>query len=244
MRYVARQDNPVTASQIAEQLKLPRASVYRLITTLEDENVLQRARDRGSVELSDVFLRLMIAGASNEQIIAGFEEALVSTAQAWSTTAFLARLNGAVVEIVHAVTPKNLTGGYVHPGTNIRPAHACSAARAIVAFLPEKQSERIIGRNFSAYTDKTITEKEALATELELTKQRGYAVCDEEIDIGITSVAAPISIGRAGVVCSLGIVSFTKQMSEHGLSTVGEYLRSMANGSAVDFNHDIYKISA
>ncbi len=211
IRIVARAETPVTATEIAIEMGVPRATVYRLIKTLEKEDVLERSTDRSSVGLSSAFLRSMIVGASDDQIIAGFEEALACTANTWGATAFLGRLNGSSVEVVHAVAPRNIKEGYVHPGNNVRPAHACSASRAILAFLSKEKIDRILADDLTAFTDRTITERDALEYELAMTKNRGYAICDEEIDIGISSVAAPVIVGRAGVVCSMGIVSLFQE---------------------------------
>ena len=94
IRAVANSIGPVSPTDIAERTGVPRASVYRLIKTLEDEKVLRRSNDQSRVELTAGFLRSMIAGASVDQIIAGFEETLSCTANNWGTTAFLGRLNG------------------------------------------------------------------------------------------------------------------------------------------------------
>lgn len=241
IRFVSHQDRPISAKEIGEQLGMPRPSVYRLITSLEEEDVVQRSADNSGYELTSNFLRTMITGASKEQIIAGFEEALICTANTWGTAAFLGRLEGPQVEIVHVVTPMNAKNGYIHPGMNTRPAHACSAARAILASLSAKQIDEILNDDFTAFTDKTIVEEDLLRRELALTKERGYAVCDEEINIGITSIAAPIIVGRAGVVCSLGIVSLTQHMHDLGLEEVGTYLHAKAKGAIVSLNQNLFE---
>ncbi|MCP5075334.1 MAG: IclR family transcriptional regulator [Rhodobacteraceae bacterium] len=244
IRTVAKAGGPVTPTEIAEQIGVPRVSVYRLITTLESENVLQRSQDKTYVELSAGFLRSMIVGASTGQVIAGFKEAMTCTANNWGATAFLGQLNGASVEVVHAVTPCNTKNGFVHPGNNVRPAHACSASRAILAFLPKEKAAAIIGSDNEAFTQKTIVDKSALEYELALTRKRGYAICDEEIDPGIVSVAAPIIVGTAGVVYSLGIVSFASCIREHGIEQIGKYLHAKAKGAILNASQNLFEFSA
>ncbi|MCP5087798.1 MAG: IclR family transcriptional regulator [Rhodobacteraceae bacterium] len=241
---VAKAGGPVTPTEIAEQIGVPRVSVYRLITTLENENVLQRSQDKTFVELSPAFLRSMIIGASTGQVIAGFKESMTCAANNWSATAFLGQLDGASVRVVHAVTPCDTKMGYVHPGNNVRPAHACSASRAILAFLPKDKAEAIIGSDYEAFTDKTIVDKDALDHELALTRKRGYSICDEEIDPGVISVAAPIIVGTAGVVYSLGIVSFATRIREDGIDKIGEYLHAKAKGAILNASQNLFKLSA
>ncbi len=244
IRIVAHAEAQVTATEIAAKIGVPRATVYRLIKTLENEEVLSRSNGGSAVGLSSRFLRTMIAGAGDDQFIAGFEESLACTANTWGTTAFLGRLNGSSVEVVHAVVPYNVKEGYVHPGNNIRPAHACSGSRAILAFLPEDKVNRILSEDLTVFTDRTVTDRSALEYELAMTKSRGYAICDEEIDIGISSVAAPVIVGQAGVVCSLGIVSFSKKIQNFGIANIGEYLRAKAKGAVLNFSQNLYEQNA
>ncbi len=242
LRFVAHHQEPATVKEISEHLQLPRATVYRLIMMLEKEGVLQRTGNNKLIELSSSFLRSMIVGASNEQIVAGFEQTLASAANKWCATAFLGRLHSALVEIVHAVTPPDKTSGYVHPGLSVRPAHACSSARAILAFMPQDEIEGVLGAEFSAFTDQTITDRHAVLEELRLTKERGYAVCDEEVDVGVTSVAVPAIVGRGGVVCSIGIVAASRRMHEFGLSAIGEFLKIDARNAVLDLNQGSYEL--
>lgn len=233
----------MTPTEIAEQIGVPRASVYRLITTLENEEVLCRSADRSNVELTADFLRTMIAGASTDQIVAALEEVMSSMANAWGATSFLGRLNGTSVEVVHAVAPSDSKLGFVHPGNNIRPAHACSASRAILAFLPKEKAAAIMGDDCEAFTDKTISDIEALENELAMTRKRGYAVCDEEIDPGICSVAAPVIVGRAGVIYSLGIVSFAGRIREQGIPVIGEYLHAKAKAAVLNASQTLFEFN-
>ncbi|MCP4071855.1 MAG: helix-turn-helix domain-containing protein [Hyphomicrobiales bacterium] len=176
MKYVASREKAVTVKDIAEHLKIPGASAHRLINALEKEDVLERNTSKGIVKLSNNFLRSMIAGASNEQIVARFKEALVCTVKTWNASAFLGRLNGEDVEIVRTITPPDERTGFIHPGLNTRPIHACSSARGILAFQPEDKIDEVLDRNFQAFADKTITGKSRLREELRLTKERGYAM--------------------------------------------------------------------
>jgi len=244
LRFVAHHQEPASVKEISEHVQLPRATVYRLVMMLEKEAVLQRAGDSKLIELSGSFLRSMIAGASNEQIVAGFEQALISAANKWGATAFLGRLRTGLVEIVHAVTPPDKSSGYVHPGLNVRPAHACSSARAILAFMPQDEIDDVLGEDFTALTDRTITDRAAVLEALRLTKERGYAVCDEEVDVGITSVAVPAIVGRAGVICSIGVVAASRRMHELGLSAIGQFLKTNARNAVLGLNQSLYESRA
>ena len=63
--------------------------------------------------------------------------------------------------------------------------HCTSVGKAILAFLPEERINDIIRRTrFERFTNRTIATAEALRTEIEKTRRRGYAVDDEELEEG------------------------------------------------------------
>ncbi len=236
MQFVANSNGPVTVNDASAFLNVPRATVYRLVTMLEKEDVLQRTPDKKQLEFSGSFLRQMLSGASNDQLVAGFREFLSVTADALGATAFLGRRINSAVELIHAVVPSDRSTPSIYPGLNVRPIHVCSSARAILAFLPEREIDALLGSGLPSYTDKTIVAQDAVREELRLTKARGYAICDEEIDPGVTSVAVPAIVGKAGVLCSVGVVAASKMMHELGLSMVGESLIDRTRAAVTTLN--------
>jgi len=239
IEFVASRNAPIGVSDACEYLNLPRATVYRLFTTLESQGVLQRICNSNKVELADRFLRTIITGAGNDQLVSGFRDHMINIADSARATAFLGRLSGKLVELVHTATPTDRAVAYIHPGLNIRPAHACSASRAILAYLDEDQIEEIVGSNNTAFTDKTLTDKDAVLEELRATRKRGYAVCEGEIDVGVTSIAVPAILGRAGVVCSVGIVAASSHLREMGLPAAAELLKDRVTSAIAGFGNNI-----
>src|SRR5690606_18422404 len=79
------------------------------------------------------------------------------------------------------------------------PAHCTSVGKAILAFQPDEVLQRVIGAGLRRFTETTITEPAALAEELRLTRQRGYAIDNGEHQPGLRCVGAPIH-NQAGAV--------------------------------------------
>jgi DNA-binding IclR family transcriptional regulator len=80
------------------------------------------------------------------------------------------------------------------------PAHATALGKAILAFLPDGEVDRIFDRRgLVACTPNTITEPAALREELRRTRGRGYAVDQEEFIQGIRCVAVPVR-GESGKI--------------------------------------------
>jgi DNA-binding IclR family transcriptional regulator len=73
------------------------------------------------------------------------------------------------------------------------PVHCTSVGKAILAFLPEDRAAEVVRRTrFERFTHRTIANAEALRTEMEKTRRRGYAVDDEEFEEGLRCIAVPL----------------------------------------------------
>ena len=71
--------------------------------------------------------------------------------------------------------------------------HCTGVGKAMLAYLPEEYlAQRIFNRHLQRMTEHTITRKSDLRKELENIRQTGIAVDREEIELGLTCIAAPI----------------------------------------------------
>jgi DNA-binding IclR family transcriptional regulator len=78
------------------------------------------------------------------------------------------------------------------------PLHAGASSKALLASLPPEEIQTFFAtQRLDPVTDRTITDPDALAGELELIRARGYAVSSGERQAGAASVAAPV-LGRGG----------------------------------------------
>jgi DNA-binding IclR family transcriptional regulator len=86
------------------------------------------------------------------------------------------------------------------------PLHCSGVGKAILSFMPEARAWQLLGdRPLSTFTVNTITNTLKLRHELEATRQRGYAVDDEEREEGVRCVAAPIFNANGDVIAAISI---------------------------------------
>lgn len=87
------------------------------------------------------------------------------------------------------------------------PTYCTGVGKVLLAHLhPERVNEILRKERLTAYTDRTITRREKLARELAGIREKGYAVDNEEHEVGVRCVAAPIR-DRTGTVCAAVSVS-------------------------------------
>lgn len=91
------------------------------------------------------------------------------------------------------------------PGSRL-PAHCTSMGRVLLAALPEEEARRRLGPGpLPARTPLTLTDPEAVMRRLAQVRAEGHALNDQEIEIGLRSIAVPVLSTRGKVVAALNI---------------------------------------
>jgi IclR family transcriptional regulator, KDG regulon repressor len=116
---------------------------------------------------------------------------------------------------------------------NTAPIHCSATGKALAAHLDESHLKKIIysssGENFlQRYTEKTIIGFSELLEELVLTRQRGYAIDNEEYEPGIKCIAAPIFDYTETVVATIGVSSTVSKIEGAKTESLAEKLMAAA----------------
>jgi DNA-binding IclR family transcriptional regulator len=129
------------------------------------------------------------------------------------------------VEQIAQVDSTYLIGGTNWVGLSV-PLHCSALGKVLLAYgaaqLPAGKLER--------RTDKTITTEAALRADLASVRARGYAVTDEELEFGLTTVAAPVHGYDGAVVAALSVSAPTTRMTRDGLMVAAEHCLQQAAG--------------
>lgn len=191
-------------TEIAERLELSPATVHGYLKTLEHNRLL--------VKEGDVYrlgLRFLSVGGyvrSQKPVYDVTKQKLKQLAQDTGERAQLVIEEHGIGIVVdkevgqHAVQVDNRVGKSVY-------LHSTSAGKAILSQFTERQLGEVLDRwGLPAQTSNTITDRDALVEDLELTRERGYAYNNEEHIMGLKSIGVPIS-GPGGTV--IGAVSIS-----------------------------------
>jgi IclR family acetate operon transcriptional repressor len=194
-----------TLSSLASDLEQSPATVYRILVTLEA---------RGLVEF-DVGNQLWFIGARAFVIGARF---LRRTTLAERARPILRRLMEATGETANLGIARNthvLFVGQVETNATIRaffppgtlsPMHASGIGKALLAQMSDDRLSRLFATApLDRFTDKTLIEPATLRADLEATRERGYAVDDEEKNEGMRCIAAPVFDLSGGAVAGLSV---------------------------------------
>jgi DNA-binding IclR family transcriptional regulator len=229
LEIVAVAGRPVSVAEVQKATGLPKPTCYRLIQTLQEQKLLDQPAEDGKFIIGERMIRIALLGKSDVDVRRCAAPLLKSAATTFNETVFLARFRDSKVEIIHVETPDDPARAFIHPGLGERPMHACSCSKAIAAFAEPEFQECILSGSMKQYTEHTKTTKQDLRQEFAQIVQQGFADCDQEIDHGIASVAAPISIGNIGATFSVGAVGPIRRFEKEYRAEIGRKLTQISN---------------
>lgn len=138
---------------------------------------------------------------------------LVQLSQQVGETVSLSVLDGMEIVYIDRVRNQQIVGVVLGMGSRL-PAHCASMGKAMLAHLPPEELRRRLDRaGLKPRTHKSLVDWAALEDELERVRQQGYAINDEELEIGLRAVAAPIWDSSNQVVAAANITGSAAMLS-------------------------------
>lgn len=237
LEAIAGAASPLNVSDLAKLTGLPRATIYRNISALTDCGFVEVTECGNRYVLGMRFVKIALTGKSDTHVINAVSAMMLKLVKDLGETAFLARYRGGRVDLIHIETPSDPAQSYIYPGLGPRPAHACSSAKVIAAFIAPELCEDLIETQPMRFNQNTITDPKLVERELSQVRRYGYAICDGEIDEGVTSVAVPINVERLGAIFSIGVVGPSNRIKPMVQNRILPVLTSEAVRAAAAIQH-------
>lgn len=228
LETVAIAGRPVSASELQRATGLPRPTCYRLLQTLAEHRLLDDPGGNARYLVGDRLIRIALMGKPDVDVRHAAAPTMKEAATQFGESVFLSRFRNNGVEIIHVEIPADPARAHIHPGLGYRPMHACSCSKAIAAFAEEGFCDDILKGPLKPYTEFTKTTPQHLRQEFVDIRQRGYAECVEEIELGVSSVAAPITLGNVGATFSVGATGPVRRFNGTYRAKIGKELMQVA----------------
>jgi DNA-binding IclR family transcriptional regulator len=163
-------------------------------------------------------LRLAGATSARLDVVQEARPLCKQLASATGETVNLATLSGSSALYLDQVAGPSALQPHNWVGQHI-PLHATSNGKVLLSSLtPERLDEVLHG--LPAYTELTITKRSALRGELDVVREQGYAVAVDELEVGLTAVAAPLRNAHSDVIASLSVSGPTFRLGPEKLDRV------------------------
>ena len=214
------QERPrLTISEVAERTGLTRAAARRYLLTLTHLGFVHQ--ERKMFALAPRVLRLAQSYLHSARLPRVVQPALSELANMLKEASAASVLDDADVICIAATSAGRNVSATLQPGIRV-PAYCTANGRVLVAALPPAQAETWLARQtLRALTPHTITRPERLRTELQRTRERGYATVDQEMELGMRTLAVPLTNWRGDTVAAINLTVHASRMSIEDLVARG-----------------------
>ena len=190
LEHLADAGGEMALSELTEVSGLPMPTIYRLMRTLVNHGYARQAPSK-RYALGPRLIRL---GESSSRLLGGWARpVLARLVDEVGETANMALLEGDAVVYVAQVPSRHSMRMFTEVGRRVQ-AHCTGVGKALLAQVSTETARALVSRTgLAAHTPHTITDLGALMRELELTRRRGYALDNEEQELGVRCIAVPLA---------------------------------------------------
>ena len=193
----------MTLSEVAEKTGLARAVVRRFLYTLAELGYV--TTDGKYFRLTAKILDLGFAYLSSFSLPKLAERFLEEVTLETKESSSASVLDGQEIVYVARVQTRRIMSVSLGIGSRL-PAFCTSMGRVLLAHLPAEALQQYLKTvKFDRFTEKTIVEPEALRKELNVVAKQGFALVDQELEIGLRSLAVPVFSGGGRAVAAINI---------------------------------------
>ncbi len=215
-------------TEIARITKLQKATVHRILMTLLENGFVERSPDGERFRLGRRVIELGLGalGRMNlRQIALPYMRQLVEQFRETCDLGLLDRDRVLYIEVIHS--GRSLAIGPV-VGRRL-PLHSTASGKVILAFQSPDVVDRVLQDPLRSYTPRTITSPADLCAELECIRQNGYAVDNEEMEIGFRAVAAPVLAVDGYAEAAIGVVGPASRLTMEVIPEIAGALKEVAH---------------
>ncbi len=205
LSHFTRDTPSLTLTEITNKTGHNKATIFRFVSTLEKAGYLVRDPETKRYRPGIKVLQLGFTAITSLELRQVARPYLEQLSQQVGETVSLSVLDGMEIIYVDRVRNRQIVGVLLGLGSRI-PAHCTSMGKAMLANLePHDLQQRLDDAALKPCTPKSKVERNALEAELECVRQQGFALNDEELEIGLRAVAAPIMDSSDHVCAAINI---------------------------------------
>ncbi|PWJ53876.1 transcriptional regulator, IclR family [Quadrisphaera granulorum] len=214
-------------ADLAAEVGMHRATVYRLLTTMEIRGVVAQDEPRGPYRLGPTIVQLAAGVAVSRDVAVLCRPLCAELAEAVGETVNLVVSNDVDVTTVDQAAGGSFVALSDYVGQR-SPMHATAAGKVFLAEWPADRLAELCGAGLKAFTEHTLVEHSALEADLRQVRSRGWSLAQEEHEVGLVAVGAPVRGADGAVVAALTVGGPAYRMTQDALSVITERLLATA----------------
>ncbi|WP_431221928.1 IclR family transcriptional regulator domain-containing protein [Serratia sp. L9] len=198
------QYSQMSVSEISQITAIPRAAVRRCLYTLKALGFVH-CPDGRHYRLLPRVLTIGHAYLSSSELARAAQNSLDYLSKLLNESCSVATLDGDNILYIARASVKRIMTIDLGRGSRL-PAYATSMGLVLLSALDEAQLEDYLSRvAIEPLTEFTVSNADALRAELEQVRRQGYAINDQQLEVGLRSIAVPMHSRRGGVVAAMNV---------------------------------------
>lgn len=207
-------------TRLAAELEIHKSTAFRLLATLEHRGLVEQHVETQKYRLGFALVRLASAVRAGLDLTRSARPVCERLSEQTGETVNIAVLEGGEVVNIDQV---NLSSSVVSVDWlgHRTGVHATSTGKVFLAFLPERVRGEILRGSLARLTPQTVTDPDRLRAELDVIRDRGFSYTEEELEVGLNAVAAPIHGADGSVLAAVCVSGPVFRLTAERLDDVG-----------------------
>ena len=208
---LAEAKRPLSLSELTAATGWAKSTVYGLLSSMRSCGLVEQDAQSGKYSLGVRLFEYGSAVSSTRSIIALSREPMERLVRATGESASLSMLDrGEALVLAHAEADSNFhivseTGAHL-------PAFCTAQGKALLSSLSDASVRRVFDAHAQMFTPHTIATSDALVSEIQAVRERGYAIENGEFKIGVRGVAAPIRDHSGAIRYCVGLIGMFRRV--------------------------------
>ena len=216
----------VSLADLSSQLRMPKSTAHRYLASLVSLGLAERDGS-DHFHLGTRVIELAGAYLAKSDLRTEARAAMDELAAQTAETVHLAVPSAGEVVYIAKVESIHPIRMYSHIGARL-PMYCTALGKAILPYLPQERRARILAQPFRPRTEHTIVSPDVMRSELERVQQQGFAIDDEENEVGVCCVGAAVFDVSGDVVGALSVSGPMSRMSRERCVELGPLVRESA----------------
>jgi DNA-binding IclR family transcriptional regulator len=222
IEHLSKSTSGLSISELSSELNIPKTSVFSILNTMEAHNYVRKTSS-GAYKLGLQLYSIGMTVINSVNIMELSIPYMEQIRKDIHCTVHLSVYDNGEVVYINKLEGPGLVGFQTFVGQRKRP-NTSASGKAVLAHLPDSELKMVVAKGLDCFTPNSLCTEAALRENLEQVRSFGYAVDDEEEEIGVRCLGAPI-FNQLGVVYgAISVTTIKNNMPMQKLPEIGSLL--------------------
>lgn len=227
IEVLSQENDGLGVTEIASRIGLPKSTAHRIIATMAERGYLSRT-DKGVYKIGLKLIEAVSCYINSLELQTEARPYVAQITAELGLTSHLGVLDGDQVVYIEKMDVFSNVRMYSQIGVRVH-AYSCSLGKCLLSNFSANQIRKIMANcSFMRFTKKTLGSVDELLADLDKVRSRGWAIDDEEAEIGHRCIGAPIYDYRGDIIAAISASGPTSILTEDRIESVAQYVRKQA----------------